>query len=310
MLHRVLTVTAALGLSGLGLALTGCESAPTTDDAAATQATEIEQSATGIDTANVPTSQFDKPGFATYLRDGRLWVFESGSESQAEFLATGEPAKNVTWVGEGPRGMTIKSDSGDTLLAYIAAKPGYRTFIDDGRVWVFKVGSEGLAEYMKSGEPGKNVTWVGEGPRGTTLRSDSGDTLLAYVAAKPGFYTAIEDGRIWVFRTGSDSLAEFRKSGEPAKNVTWIGEGPRGTTIKSAEAETLLAYVASVPGFKVYPEDGRLWVFREGSEAHQQFLTVGEPAKNVTLVGEGPRGVTVRAADRSVALAYLAAVSG
>jgi len=308
MRDRLFTVVGVLGLTGLGLVLSGCESSSTTTQPS--QATEVDEVRAGIDTASVPTSQFDKPGYATYLRDGRLWVFEANTEAQVEFLKTGEPAKNVTWVGEGPRGMTIKSDSADTLLAYIAAKPGYRTFVEDGRVWVFEVGSAGLSEYMKMGEPAKNVTWIGEGPRGTTLRSDSTDTLLSYLAAKPGFYTTIEDGRIWVFESGSESLAEYKKMGEPAKNVTWIGEGPRGATIKSDSSETLLAYVASVPGFKVYPEDGRLWVFREGSEAHQQFLTVGEPAKNVTLVGEGPRGVTVRAADRSVALAYLAAVSG
>ena len=40
---------------------------------------------------------------------------------------------------------------------------------------------------------------------------------------KPGFYTEVRDGRLWVFREGSKELEEFKKQGEPAHQVTRVG---------------------------------------------------------------------------------------
>lgn len=62
---------------------------------------------------------------------------------------------------------------------------------------------------------------------------------------RPGFYTKVDDGRLWVFRADSKELAEFMKSGEPAKQVTRIGGGPNGMTIKSVDTETIDAYMAA-----------------------------------------------------------------
>jgi len=76
-------------------------------------------------------------------------------------------------------------------------------------------------------------------------------------------------------------------------------------TAKSGWSPTLAAAHAQ-PGFAVYELDGRLWVFRDSSDEHQQFLTEGEPAKRITLVGEGPGGRTVVSADRETIDAYLA----
>jgi hypothetical protein len=45
---------------------------------------------------------------------------------------------------------------------------------------------------------------------------------------KPGFHTEVKDGRLRVFREGSQDLEAFRKHGEPARQVTRIGGGPRG----------------------------------------------------------------------------------
>lgn len=63
--------------------------------------------------------------------------------------------------------------------------------------------------------------------------------------AKKGFVTFLDDGRIWVFADGSEELVGFLEKGEPAKNVTLIGEGPDGRTIKSADRETIEAYLAA-----------------------------------------------------------------
>lgn len=62
---------------------------------------------------------------------------------------------------------------------------------------------------------------------------------------KPGFWTKAHDGRLWVFRAGSKDLAAFQKSGEPARQVTRIGAGPNGMTLKSSDAAVIDAYVAA-----------------------------------------------------------------
>lgn len=62
-------------------------------------------------------------------------------------------------------------------------------------------------------------------------------------------------------------------------------------------------------GFVVEEEDGRLWVFKEGSEYLAQFEQTGEPAKQYTAIGAGPEGETVKAADKAVLDAYLALVA-
>ena len=61
--------------------------------------------------------------------------------------------------------------------------------------------------------------------------------------AKEGFAVFEEDGRLWVFREGSEGLKEYEKSGEPAKSVTSIGSGPDGKTIRSGDMETIKAYM-------------------------------------------------------------------
>jgi hypothetical protein len=63
--------------------------------------------------------------------------------------------------------------------------------------------------------------------------------------SKPGFHTEVKDGRLWVFHEGSKELAEFKKHGEPAKQVTRIGGGPNGMTIKSSDASVIDAYMAA-----------------------------------------------------------------
>ncbi|BBK40242.1 hypothetical protein STVA_02620 [Allostella vacuolata] len=62
---------------------------------------------------------------------------------------------------------------------------------------------------------------------------------------KPGFWTKVEHGRLWVFRAGSKELEAFQKSGEPARQVTRIGAGPGGMTIKSSDASVIDGYIAA-----------------------------------------------------------------
>ena len=93
--HRALTAV------GLMLATVGCASTATTQSVAA---------------------DLSRPGFYTEVRNGRLWVFREGSPALEEFKKQGEPAHQVTRVGAGPRGMTIKSSEGAVIDEYLAAK--------------------------------------------------------------------------------------------------------------------------------------------------------------------------------------------
>lgn len=101
-LHTLLLVTLVAG----GCFTLGCEMLSKSDDA----------------TSSTAAASHDKPGFKTIVEDGRLWVFREGSKELAEFEKHGEPAKMVTRIGAGPNGMTIRSDSADTIDAYLAAK--------------------------------------------------------------------------------------------------------------------------------------------------------------------------------------------
>jgi hypothetical protein len=44
---------------------------------------------------------------------------------------------------------------------------------------------------------------------------------------------------------GSKELEEFKQHGEPAKQVTRIGAGPKGMTIRSSDAAVIDAYLAA-----------------------------------------------------------------
>lgn len=71
------------------------------------------------------------------------------------------------------------------------------------------------------------------------------DAAAAAEYAKPGFYVALDDGRLWVLREGSEELAQFLEHGEPAKQVVRPAAGPDGITLKAVDAEVLDAYMAA-----------------------------------------------------------------
>jgi hypothetical protein len=67
-------------------------------------------------------SGYDKPGFKTEVKEGRLWVFREGSKDYDDYKKKGEPAKMVSRIGEGPNGMTIRSGDTKTIEDYMKAK--------------------------------------------------------------------------------------------------------------------------------------------------------------------------------------------
>jgi hypothetical protein len=124
---------------------------------------------------------------------------------------------------------------------------------------------------------------------------------------KEGFVLLEEDGRLWVFRDGSADLEKFRAEGEPAKQVIRPAAGVNGVTLKSTEAETIDEYLTTLPGWVTIMEDGRLWVFRAGSEDLEKFLAEGEPAKQVVRPLAGPYGLTMKGIDGEELDAYMVA---
>jgi hypothetical protein len=257
--------------------------------------------------AHAPGSPHDRPGYVTLEHQGRLWVFREESAELASFRTQGEPAKNVTLVGQGPGGISLRGVDRETLDAYLLAKPGFATALDDGRLWVFPAGSPSWQSFLENGPPAKSVTRVSQGPGGISIRAEELETIQAYLTARPGFATALVDGRVWVSRADSEDWTAFQAQGEPAKSVTRVGAGPTGLSLRASDAETIDAYLHALEGFEVAVKDGRLWVFRAGSADWHSFLQAGEPAKSVTRVGQGPGGRTIRAVDGETIDAYLAA---
>jgi hypothetical protein len=125
-------------------------------------------------------------------------------------------------------------------------RPGFRTFLDDGRVVVFRSDDAELDAFTRTRELGKSVTRLGEGPGGATLRAPDHATLDAYLLARPGFATRIVDGRIWVFAADSDDWRQFLRTGDPARAVTRVGAGPNGMTVKGSDAAVLDAWLAAL----------------------------------------------------------------
>ncbi|MFN0043084.1 MAG: hypothetical protein ACKVSF_07725 [Alphaproteobacteria bacterium] len=99
-------IHAAIAAVVLGIAAVGC----------------AEQTATGGSSTASATQNFDKPGFAAVVHDGRLWVFKAGSKELGEFTKHKDLREMVTRVGAGPNKMTIRAPDVATLDAYLAAK--------------------------------------------------------------------------------------------------------------------------------------------------------------------------------------------
>jgi hypothetical protein len=157
-----------------------------------------------------------KHGFVTVEVEGRWWIFRDGSKDLAAFKKTGEPEKSYTRINAAP----------------------YKA-----RLWIFRQNSKDLAEFLKNGDLTKQVIRPGAGPRGMTLKGPDADTIIAYVTAQEGFITFLQDGRLWVFKSDSKDLQEYKKNGELAKHVIRVNAGPLGLTLKAPDGETIDLYL-------------------------------------------------------------------
>jgi sugar lactone lactonase YvrE len=141
---------------------------------------------------------------------------------------------------------------------------------------------------------------------GRTGAGESGEEMTASYE-KPGFFVYEDDGRLWIFVEGSDAHQDFLANGKPARHVVRPGAGPNRMTLRAVDQDTIVAYLVATEGFHTKVDsDGRVWVFVEGSDAHQDFVANGKPARHVIRPGAGPLGLTLKSVDFETLDAYIA----
>lgn len=130
----------------------------------------------------------------------------------------------------------------------------------------------------------------GKGPSSTS----SGKQAMASAYDKPGFHTAVVDGKLWVLKGDQQ---------ESEKHITLISKGPAGMSIKALDKQTAMEYLTQKPGFRteVDIEHNRLWVLRGDQQKSD---------KHITFIRKGPGHMSVAALDRETALLYLATRPG
>ncbi len=128
---------------------------------------------------------YDRPGFATRLHKGSLWVFAADSAELASFDAGSVPARHVVRPLAGPDQLTVRSPDGDLITLYLTWKPGFATRLRNERLWIFPEGAPALAAFEESGRvPAHHVVRPLAGPLGLTILAEEGETLDAYLAAQ------------------------------------------------------------------------------------------------------------------------------
>ena len=66
------------------------------------------------------------------------------------------------------------------------------------------------------------------------------------------------------------------------------------------------------PGFftELDDKDGRLWIFVEGSDDLQKYLSEGRPARHVLRPSAGPDGLTLKSTESATIIEYIASRPG
>jgi len=138
------------------------------------------------DTQTIEAYLAARPGFATRVIDGYLWVFYQGSEELAIVDAGGELAKHVTKMTNiNGKVRTLKAPDAETLKAYNASATGFIARYVDGHLWVFREGSQAYHTIASGGELAKHVTRM-KNLNGSivTIKAADTETLDAYLAIR------------------------------------------------------------------------------------------------------------------------------
>ncbi len=126
------------------------------------------------------------------------------------------------------------------------SKPGFVTFLNKNVLTIFRVESKDLPKFRQSGDMAKGVIRPAAGPEGLSLKAPDGETIQDYLMTDKQFIVRNVDGRLWVFRNGCAEFGQYVRDGELAKNVTRVGAGPNGMTLKAPDIQTLNLYVATM----------------------------------------------------------------
>ncbi len=198
--------------------------------------------------------------------------------------------------------MTVEDD---VPRATSHERAGFSAYDLEGRLWIFREGSDAELAFLEEGPPSAHVTRPGAGPGGLTLKAVDDDVLVEWAAVREGFAVRWRDDALWVFEPRSLDLLDFDEGAEPTRVVERTSGGPFGGAVRATDAAVLAAYLYGKPGFEVFEVDGRLWVFDEGSEGAVAFRLGNSPAERVSFPGAGPAGLTVESPQREIALEYL-----
>jgi len=135
----------------------------------------------------------------------------------------------------------------DNSYAESPKAANYQELKKDSRLYVF-TSSEQRASFEQSGEVGKSIIKIGQGPNGETIVFDSDEAVLEYeshrvrqILAKTAYKEFEKDGRIYVF-TSPVRKSDFEKSGELGKGIIKIGYGPNGETVVFDSDEAVKEY--------------------------------------------------------------------
>ena len=281
----------------------GCQSGP-----APTENSAVPELPKG----QVQRSVHDRPGFVGAEKDGAVWIFRAGSEELAKFDETQKvPGDGAAAIGVLDK--PLKAPDSETLEAYVGtiqySRPGFLAVGVDGRIWVFRSGSEALANYLNMQKvPGDGAAAIGVLDK--TVKAPDSATVDAYLAeylySRPGFQAVAKDGRIWVFHSGSEELAKFHETQKvPGDGAAAIGVLAK--TLKAPDSITIEDYLAVYwdrPGFDATEVEGRVWVFRSGSEELHKFRQTSKvPGDGAAAIGVIDR--TLKAPDNQTIADYL-----
>jgi hypothetical protein len=127
-----------------------------------------------------PPGPHDRAGFVTRVAGDKVWVFRDRTKEWADYLKSGEPAKSAFLLGQGPNGAHLWGPDLDTLEAWVAARPGFETWVRDGNLWVAKENGLDALWLRTGGTPAKHAFLIGAGPGGRVVYAGDLEQAEAY----------------------------------------------------------------------------------------------------------------------------------
>jgi hypothetical protein len=188
---------------------------------------------------------------------------------------------------------------------------GFTCYDSQDSLWVFRTGSSGHRAFRAQGPSAAVFTAEGIGPGGRQIRSNDRDTAIEYLGSRPGFTVRMRNGDLWVWRIHSTMEEDILAGRIDEKCFAALQAGPLGVTVKADTTNVYLAWAATRPGFFARVVNNNVWIAPANSDA-ADALADGKvnPDKCATLIGGGPGGRHLLAADQGYLSAWTLAVDG